>query len=482
MYNILYIFLTALTATTYIVPSDYTTIQEAIDASVDGDSILVLPGDYLGFNYLGKNVHVESTDGPDSTRIMTWIDFLTSEGRGAVLKGFEVSAPVGYEQYALVVEGASPSIIGNVFLDHLWLYSGVMYEDAKNGGVIKITNSSALLEGNTFLKNRIGWDSYYGGGDYSICRGLCVYVDNSGSLACVEMRNNTFYNNTAVTYGVYFYGLCVYVKGKVVIENNLFYNNGFTSNSFFTCKGNALCVETYSDVDVTNCTFNHNYIFPDALHMRSIAILDSTSCNISCSIVWDDIIFDPYDQISVEYSNVENGWPGTGNIDEDPLFFSGGLSPYHLTPSSNCIDGGNPDPVYNDPEDPGNPGFALWPALGDLRNDMGVYGGPGAIYWSETGTGIGEYSLPDQHGLPIMLGIYPNPTSHPPIVTLTLAENNDVELSIFDLTGRLILSPIQGEFSQGVYQVQLAELTPGIYFCRIVSGDYSTSQRFVVIQ
>ena len=483
MYSLMNILLTALTATTYIVPTDYTQIQYAIDASVDGDSILVLPGLYFGFDYLGKNVHVESVAGPDSTRILSWINITTSEGRGAVLKGFEVSTSVGYEQYPIVVEDASPSIIGNVFRNHHWEYYGVMYEDAKNGGVIKLTNSSALLAGNTFMDNSIWWDSWYGGGDYSICRGLCVYVDNSETLSsCVEMRNNTFYNNTAGTYGVYTYGLCVYVKGKAVIENNLFYSNGFTTNSFFTCKGNALCVETYSDVDVINCTFNHNYIFADALHMRSIAILDSTSCNISCSIVWDDIIFDPYDQISVEYSNVENGWPGTGNIDEDPLFFSGGLSPYHLTPSSNCIDGGNPDPVYNDPEDPGNPGFALWPALGDLRNDMGVYGGPGARYWSETGTGIGEYSLPDQHGIPIMLGIYPNPTSHAPLVTFTLAENNYVELSIFDLTGRLISSPIQGEFPQGVYEVQLAKLTPGIYFCRIVSEDYSLSQRFVVIE
>ncbi|MCD4849181.1 MAG: hypothetical protein K8R76_13445, partial [Candidatus Aegiribacteria sp.] len=249
MYSIMIILLTALTATTYIVPTDYTQIQYAIDASVDGDSILVLPGLYYGFDYQGKNVHVESVAGPDSTKIITWILFTNSEGRGAVLKGFEVSTPVGYEQYPIEVEGASPSIIGNVFRNHYWEYTCVTHEDAKNGGVVKLTNSSALLAGNTFLDNSIFWDSYWGGGDYSICRGLCVYVDNSETLSsCVEMRNNTFYNNTAGTYGVYTYGLCVYVKGKAVIENNLFYSNGFTIYSFFTCKGNALCVETYSDV------------------------------------------------------------------------------------------------------------------------------------------------------------------------------------------------------------------------------------------
>jgi len=76
----------------------------------------------------------------------------------------------------------------------------------------------------------------------------------------------------------------------------------------------------------------------------------------------------------VNYSNVEGGFSGTGNIDTDPMFVDQVF--YYLDSlSSPCVDAGNPDPFYNDPEDLLNPGFALWPALGTIRNDMGAYGG-----------------------------------------------------------------------------------------------------------
>lgn len=76
----------------------------------------------------------------------------------------------------------------------------------------------------------------------------------------------------------------------------------------------------------------------------------------------------------INYSDVQGGYPGLGNLDLDPVFSD--TSNYYLSASqSPCIDAGNPDSLYNDPEDPANPGQPLWPALGTLRNDMGAYGG-----------------------------------------------------------------------------------------------------------
>jgi hypothetical protein len=76
----------------------------------------------------------------------------------------------------------------------------------------------------------------------------------------------------------------------------------------------------------------------------------------------------------VIYSNVEGGFTGTGNLDSDPMFIDQ-INYYLDSLSSPCIDAGNPNSFYEDPEDPLNPGFALWPALGTTRNDMGAYGG-----------------------------------------------------------------------------------------------------------
>ena len=78
--------------------------------------------------------------------------------------------------------------------------------------------------------------------------------------------------------------------------------------------------------------------------------------------------------IIVQYSDVEGGFEGTGNIDEVPNFLD--EEDYFLNPlSSPCIDAGNPENCYNDIEDPLNLGNPLPPSLGTLINDMGAYGG-----------------------------------------------------------------------------------------------------------
>jgi predicted outer membrane repeat protein len=71
--------------------------------------------------------------------------------------------------------------------------------------------------------------------------------------------------------------------------------------------------------------------------------------------------------LTATYSDLEESWPGTGNIDADPLFVfpmdpsqaPTALGDYHLTASSPCVDSGNPAPQYNDPD--------------GTRNDMGAF-------------------------------------------------------------------------------------------------------------
>jgi mannitol/fructose-specific phosphotransferase system IIA component (Ntr-type) len=71
-----------------------------------------------------------------------------------------------------------------------------------------------------------------------------------------------------------------------------------------------------------------------------------------------------YDPDTNPDPNQDNYNDGRGP-DEDPFFVDPAADDYHLQIGSQCIDTGDPDPAYNDPD--------------STRNDMGTYGGPGAI-------------------------------------------------------------------------------------------------------
>ena len=72
---------------TITVPTDYSTIQEAINAAVDGDSISVVPGTYYEkINFYGKDIKVVGQD-----RLTTIIDGsdANSDGGGVINGDFE---------------------------------------------------------------------------------------------------------------------------------------------------------------------------------------------------------------------------------------------------------------------------------------------------------------------------------------------------------------------------------------------------------
>ncbi|MFQ5604490.1 MAG: right-handed parallel beta-helix repeat-containing protein [bacterium] len=80
---------------------------------------------------------------------------------------------------------------------------------------------------------------------------------------------------------------------------------------------------------------------------------------------------------ALNYSLVQGGYDGVGNIAAPPHFLDPENDLFHLQSNSPAIDAGNPAVSYNDVEDPNRVGFALAPSQGTIRNDMGAFGGPG---------------------------------------------------------------------------------------------------------
>src|SRR5215471_4866234 len=120
----------AVAATVIHVPGDQPTIQAAINAASNGDTVLVSPGTYTeNINFLGKAITVESSNGPKVTTIdggglSSVVTFSTNEGSSSVLSGFTLQNGNAMnfpyvEGGGIAIEEASPTIKGNIIQNNL---------------------------------------------------------------------------------------------------------------------------------------------------------------------------------------------------------------------------------------------------------------------------------------------------------------------------------------------------------------------------
>ncbi len=127
------------------VPSQYTTIQDAIDAAQDGDTIIVQPGIYTeNINYGGKAIVLTSTDPLDPSVVSSTIidgnqngsvvTFDSSETSGSVLSGFTIRGGNGtlidgkhYGGGIYIGKGCTPTIRHNNIIGNTADIGGAIY-------------------------------------------------------------------------------------------------------------------------------------------------------------------------------------------------------------------------------------------------------------------------------------------------------------------------------------------------------------------
>jgi hypothetical protein len=175
-------------------------------------------------------------------------------------------------------------------------------------------------------------------GNTNYNRGAGIYCHNSAA----EITWCRFFEGDA-NYGGG--GIQIYA-GSPQISNCLFVDNEASIN------GGGINIEAPASPAINSCTFYGNSA------QTGGGISGSGTAVLNNCILWNNTSSQA-SGVTVNYSCVQGGYAGTGNISQYPYFIFPVWDEYNLQWGSPCIDSGDPNPIYNDPD--------------GTRADMGAY-------------------------------------------------------------------------------------------------------------
>jgi hypothetical protein len=256
------------------VPADYGTIQAAITAAAPGDTVLVAPGTYAEHvDFTGKDVHLVSTGGAESTTIDgTSTGTTVTIGPLASIQGFTITGGRADFGAGMTTIGNGSVVTENVFADNQQLGGGF-------GAAIAINHASPTISRNLFVNNSCD-DQFLSGVVSVVNASLPLIVNNivrdnpcrAFNLSVPVEGAPSLINNTIVRNRV-----GVRVDGRVVsvtstVRNNLITNNGVGLEDDF---GHAP-------------TWDHNLVWSNTTDYDGIADQTGTAGNLSANPLFAD--------------------------------------------------------------------------------------------------------------------------------------------------------------------------------------------------
>ncbi|MDA3813772.1 MAG: chitobiase/beta-hexosaminidase C-terminal domain-containing protein [Candidatus Cloacimonetes bacterium] len=443
---------------------DFETIQEAINAAVNGDSIVVTNGTYTGYlnrNLLwdgnGKHLYIKSENGAENCIIdvedsgSAFNFYETNQDSTDVVEGFTIR---NADNSGIICRYSSPTIILNI----------IESNSSSGGGGILLNYSNAIIKDNVIQNNSVTpafFPSTSDGG------GICIF------FGAPVISNNLIYNNSAYTdyleTGATGGGIYIFRSNAIIMNNLIIDNTGYSVSSYSTggIESFAYTSDEYTLV-IRNNTITNN--LGDGLRIISRAIIVNNICTLNSRnglSVFSDFFYDiGFNDIWGNYQDFVNCPPGIGdtswgnningtacdsyyNISEDPLFASNQDEDFFLSQidagqneQSPCVNAGSGIPI--------NYGLENHTTRTDLICDEGFVD-IGFHY-----PGFVPQEIDDLVILkPMKLNLfnYPNPFNPTTTIAFSISEESEVELSIYNLKGQKIKSLLNDQITDGEHSI-----------------------------
>ena len=404
-------------ATVINVPAAQPTIQAAIDAASNGDTVLVAPGQYHErIDFKGKAIEVKASGAFWNTTIYGGaggpvVTFATNEGRSSVLRSFTVRDGLAPFGGGVRIVGASPTLIDNQIIAN---------KAVAGGGGVGIISGSPYLEKNQILENGPAPTTTDGaGGGIAIDGGSPQIVGNwimrnswlnGGGIAITGtgtlLSTNRILDNTA-TDGRGGGVLLASDTDATVVQNMI-------SRNTATIAGGGVASAALGPLQPT--LTQNNVVGNTAPSASAILLGTDGTARLYNNILWGTAAATVLECVGATPSTfshnlVYNGAAspvtgcGTviganGNVGTAPRFR---VSPHdqHILPPSDAIDGGNPAAPFIPATDfDGNPRVVEGDGDGVTTVDIGIYELRSTVAeawgWNVLGA-VGDGTTTDRH-------------------------------------------------------------------------------------
>lgn len=276
-YSLSLVFAGTSIAETINVPDDYALIQDAINASDDGDVIIISSGTYNEhtLNPSGKAITIQGALNADGT-LATTIDaqqassvFVVTSGEGetTVIRDLIITGGTGFDFLGNGSIGgggiccglsSSPTIVGCTITGNTaWFGGGIIVHSDSFINDCKITNNDAIAGGGIYClssQNTITNCTIEDNAAESEGGGISSYVSGEGVQlvisGCTIVRNTSLYGGG----GIY----CHWLEGETIISdctisgNEAPFAGGVYSNHLVTMSSTIACGNTSDQISVSN--------------------------------------------------------------------------------------------------------------------------------------------------------------------------------------------------------------------------------------